>query len=115
VEPLAEDEEVPVAEGEDREAARLELLGIVDPVINSLKERMMRYAEDPDKARAQFNRDEILARGQEKAALMNRGEESSLRQVSRITHLLMKIKEAARTKNIENEEWSQYVTEKKTA
>src|SRR5208282_60382 len=113
---LGEDEDVPAAEGEEREAARLELLRIVDPLINSLKERIMRYAEDPDKAREQFNRDEILARGQAKVALMNRGEESSLRQVWRLTHLLMNIKKAALAqKNIENAECSQYVAEKKRA
>ncbi|MGA2985120.1 MAG: hypothetical protein ABSG32_15020 [Terriglobia bacterium] len=101
---LPGDDEVPVAEGEEREAARVQLLRTLEAEIDSLSERIMRPDEDPNKVRAQFDRDEILAAGHPKAALMNRGEESSLRQLWRSTDLLLKIKEAARKEeNIENE------------
>jgi len=114
VELLVDDEEVPVAEGEEREAARRGLLGILSPEINSLKEHIMRLVEEPDQAQAQFDRDKMLADAQPKAALMNQGEESSLRQVLRITKLLMNIKRLARPQEkIENAECSQDVIENK--
>jgi len=113
---LDPDGEIPAAEGEERNAAWRDLGRVLAFEIEALEKRIFEPDEDPDEARAQFDRDEILARGQEKAALMNRGEESSLRQVLRITHLLMNIKKVARTpKNIENEGCSQYVTENKGA
>jgi hypothetical protein len=58
---------------------------MLEAEIERLSGRILRPDEDPDKARAQFDRDEILAVGQPNAALINGGEESSLRQLWRST------------------------------
>ena len=71
--------EVPVAEGEERKVVCRELIRVLAAEIEDLEKRILGPEEVADEAQAQFARDEILARGQEKAALMNRGEESSLR------------------------------------
>ena len=112
---LDPDGKIPAAAaGEERIALGRDLTRALAMEIEPLENRLLDPDEDPSDAQAQFDRDEILARGQEKVALMNRAEESSLRQVWRLTHLLINIKKAASAqKNIENEESSQYVAEKK--
>jgi hypothetical protein len=100
--------EAPVVEGEERMAVNRELTRVLAIEIEALEKRILKPDEDPDEPRAQFDRDEILAKAQPKAALMNRGEESSLRQVWRTTQLLMKIKKAAQNqKDVKNEDCSQ--------
>jgi hypothetical protein len=99
--------EVPVAEGEERTAAGRDLTRVLAREIEALEKRFLQE-EDPDEARAQFDRDEILAKAQPHAALMNRGEESSLRQVWRTAQLLIEIKKAAqKQKDVKNEDCSQ--------
>jgi hypothetical protein len=113
---LAKAGEIPVAEGEERAATREELVRLLAPEIERLERRILRPDEDPDEARARFDRDEILAGGQPQAALMTRGEESSLRQVWRTTNLLMRIKQGARTqRDVKNEDRSHDLIEKKAA
>ena len=113
---LAEAGEIPVAEGEERVAVREELVRLLVPEIESLERRILRPEEESDEARARFDRDEILAAAQPCTALMTRGEESSLRQVWRITNLLMKIKQGARTqRDVKNEGCSQDLIENKGA
>ena len=111
---LAEAGEIPVAEGEEREAARQEIIHSLVPEIESLQRRIFRPEEESDDPHARFDRDEILAGVQPRAALMTRGEESSLRQVWRTTRLLMKIKQEARMqKDVKNEGCSQDIVENK--
>jgi hypothetical protein len=105
---LAQAGEAPAAEGDERMAVNRDLTRVLAREIEALEKRIHEPDEDPDEARAQFDRDEILAKAQPKAALMNRGEESSLRQVWRTTQLLMKIKKAAQNqKDVKNEDCSQ--------
>lgn len=97
-------EAVPVAEGEDRRAVSRELVGILAEESEATEKRLLEPDDDPDAVRAQFERDEMLAVIQPKAAVMTRAEESSLRQVLRITHLLINIKKAEEAqKNIKYE------------
>ena len=111
---LAEAGEIPVAEGEEREAARQEIIHSLVPEIESLQRRIFRPEEESDDPHARFDRDEILAGVEPRAALMARGEESSLRQVWRTTRLLMKIKQEARMqKDVKNEGCSQDIVENK--
>ena len=103
---------IPPAEGEERMVVRRELCAALARQIEPIEKRFLEGDEDP--VQAQFERDKMLADAQPKTALMNRGEESSLRQVLRITNLLMNIKKEARPQEkIENADCSQYVTENK--
>jgi hypothetical protein len=92
---LEEHGEVPAAEGEERIAASRDLMGLLAGEIEPLEKRIR--GEDPEEARAQIERDQMLAGAQPKAALLNRGEESSLRQLWRTTNLLLKIQKNAKT------------------
>ena len=103
VEVSLENKEIPVAEGEERRAANLELVRLLAPEIERLEEK---FLEPADVVQQQFERDILLAKAQQETAEMRRWEESSLRQVWRTTQLLMKIKkETEKEKNIKNEEW----------
>jgi hypothetical protein len=109
---LDPDGAIPVAEGEGRKVVWRELTGVLARQIEPLEKRILGDDEDP--VQAQFDRDKMLADAQPKAALMNQGEESRLRQVLRITKLLMNIKRRARPEEkIENGECSQDVDENK--
>lgn len=102
---LAGAAEVAVAQGEERIAVGRELTRVLGVVIESLETRLLEHYERPDEAGAQIDRDEMLAWGQAKATLTIRGEEASLRQVWRITNLLMRIKKSAKTqKDVRNED-----------
>jgi hypothetical protein len=102
---LAELGEIRVAEGEERETARQDLVDLLVPEIESLERRILEPKEEPDPTRARFAQDELLAGAQTRTALIIRGEESNLRQVWRLTNLLLRIKKAARNKkkDVENE------------
>ena len=94
---LDPDGTIPAAEGEQRIATQRELGTILAQEIGPLQKRIT--GDEPDQAQAQFDRDQMLAAAQPQTALMNRGQESSLRQLWRTTNLLMKIqKERKRTK-----------------
>jgi hypothetical protein len=109
---LDPDGAIPAAEGEERMGVRRELGAVLARQVEPLEKRILGHEEDP--VQAQLERDKVLADAQPKAALMNQGEESSLRQVLRITKLLMNIKRAARLQEkIENAECSQDVIENK--
>jgi hypothetical protein len=113
---LAEAGEIPVAQGPERKALREELVQLLVPEIESLQRRILKPEEETDEARARFARDEILAGVGPAATLMTRGEESNLRQVWRLTNLLMRIKKVAgKTKDVKNADCSQYVIENKGA
>ena len=88
---LDPDGQIPAAEGEERKAARRELCRVLALEIEALEKEILGDDDDPEGAHAQFDRDKMLATAQPQAALMNRGEESSLRQVWRLIHLLMNI------------------------
>ena len=105
---LADADEIPMAQGEERAAAQRELTNLLVPEIEKVEKRVLQPDEDPKGIPAQRERDVILAKAQPDAALLTRGEESSLRKVWRSTHLLMKIRETTgKHKNIKNEECSQ--------
>jgi hypothetical protein len=90
---------IPAAEGEERKAAQRELGAVLAGEIGPLQKRIM--GDQPDEAQAQFDRDQMLAQAQPQAGLMNRAEESSLRQLWRTTNLLMKIqKERKKQKEV---------------
>jgi len=113
---LAGVREIPVAQGPERKAVREELVQLLVPEIESLERRILEPKEEPDQVRALFARDEILAGAQTRTALITRGEESNLRQVWRLTNLLMRIKKGARNKkDVKNADCSQYVIENKRA
>jgi hypothetical protein len=109
---LEGDEPLPAAEGEERHAAWRELAGALADEIQPLKDRIC--GENQDEAQAQFDRDQCLAGVQPEATLMNRGEESSLRQLWRTTNLLLRVQKTARDKEmLENDERSRNVVENK--
>ena len=113
---LAEAGEIPVAQGPERKATREELVQLLVPEIESLQSRILQPEQETDEARARFARDEILAGVGPAATLMTRGEESNLRQVWRLTNLLMRIKKGSRNKkDVKNADCSQYVAENKGA
>jgi len=92
---LEERGKIPAAEGEERKAASRDLMALLAEEIEPLEKRIR--GEDPDQARAQIERDQMLAEAQPKVALMSRGEESNLRQLWRTTHLLLKVQKEAKT------------------
>jgi hypothetical protein len=115
---------VAAAEGEEREQALQELRGLLSDLIQlfgksrPLSEEEGRLASPPEE------RDALLAPEGETAALMLRMEESGLRQLWRITNLLLRTRKArapsdedqvpqARKKNVKNEDWSHNVVESK--
>lgn len=90
---------IPAAEGEERKAAWQQLGDILALEIQPLQKRIV--GEEADETQAQFDRDQLLAGAQTELALMNRGEELSLRQLWRTTNLLMKIqKERKKQKEV---------------
>ena len=100
--------QIPATEGEEYLATYQELTGLLSSQIESLDRLVLDSDEEPDEVHAQFDRDEILAGAEARTTLTARREESSLRQVWRITNLLMKIKAAStRAKKHQNEECSQ--------
>jgi hypothetical protein len=95
--PLAEllSEDVPAAEGEEREPVRAKLVRSLEAESGSLMERILAPDENPDAALAQFDRDQMLVAGQTHASVLRQAEELSLRQLWRTTNLLLKIKARA--------------------
>ncbi len=100
--------QIPATEGEEYIAMYQELTGLLSSEIESLDRLVVESGEEPDEVRAQFDRDEILVGVEARTTLTARREELSLRQVWRITNLLMKIKAAsAPAKKHQNDECSQ--------
>jgi hypothetical protein len=98
---LDPDGKIPAAEGEERRSAWRELGTVLAIAIEPIEKRII--GEEIDEAQAQFDRDQLLAEAQPEAALMNRAEESSLRQLWRTTNLLLRIRKNANTqKDVKN-------------
>lgn len=94
--------EIPAAEGEERKVVWRKLVAVLARQIEPLEKHILGYDRDPDQA--EIDRDKLLAEAQAKAALMNRGQESSLRQLWRTTNLLLKIQKMAKEqRDVKNE------------
>jgi len=100
---LEEHGEIPAAEEkEERNAASRDLMALLAEEVEPLEMRIR--GEDPDEARRQIERDLMLAGAQPEAAILNREEESCLRQLWRTTNLLLKIQKNAETqRDVKNE------------
>lgn len=61
-----------------------------------------RFIEGQDEAQRQMERDRTLAKAQPEAELMNRAEDSRLRQVLRLPRLLPRIKKHSGGKELRN-------------
>ncbi len=101
---LADADQIPMAQGEERAAVRRELTKLLALEIEKVEKRVLQPDEDPNGIPAQMERDVILATAQPEATLLTRGEESSLRKVWRSTNLLMKVRKIAeKQKDVKNE------------
>jgi len=83
---------VPIAEGSERYAERERLLALLREEIDSLKADRAREREELLESTSPYYRDAMMA-PQWRGALMVRMEESTFRQIERLTNLLMKLKD----------------------
>ena len=94
-------------EGQEREAARQKLRAALDEVIMpyARKEELLR--EEFDKVRSPENIAALMAPRDEKALLMQRLEDSSLRQLWRLTNMLFMVQNGGLTlRDVKNEDCS---------
>lgn len=83
---------IPIAEGSERYAVREHLLKLLREAIDSLKADHAREREELLQTTAPYYRDAMMA-PRKRGALMVRMEDSSFRQIERLTNLLMKLKD----------------------
>jgi hypothetical protein len=81
-----------VSPGPEREADRQKLQALLETKLKQLQDACRIFDEEFGKVGLNTNRDAMMAANGPQAALMLRMEESSLRQIWRITNLLIKIK-----------------------
>lgn len=90
--------EPPVAEGPKRDELRDRLQILLREEVDALEERRAREGEELLETASPYYRDTLLASRDPRAGLMARMEESSLRQVERLTRLLIKVQEERRAR-----------------
>jgi len=83
--------EIPVAEGRERREARKELQDLLSQEVQAFKEARSERGDELVETTSPYYRDMMMAPFHSRAALMARMEESSFRQVERITNLLFKL------------------------
>ena len=82
-------EPVPAAEGKARSQVSRDVIAILAPEIEGLRQTVL---SGPDSVQVQFERDGILAAGEPQLANLQCGEDASLRQLRDALNLLMKAK-----------------------
>jgi hypothetical protein len=85
--------DAPVAEGLKRDELRGRLQALLRQEVEALEERHAEQGEELLETTSPYYRDTLLASEDSRAALMARMEESSLRQVERLTKLLIQVQE----------------------
>jgi len=85
----------PSAAGEEREAARMRLAAVLDPLIRHYGMVETVLVGELDKIRSPGNIAALMAPQDENALLMQRMEDSSLRQLWRLTNILVKVRNGA--------------------
>ena len=94
----------PGAEGREREAARRELQALLDELIGTYRNACSQLLQQCENVRSPENRAALMAPKDENALLMQRMEDSSLRQLWRLTNVLIKVRNGALTqKDVKNE------------
>ena len=83
--------EIPVAEGRERREARKELQDLLSQEVQAFKEARSERGDELVETTSPYYRDMMMAPFHSRSALMARMEESSFRQVERITNLLFKL------------------------
>jgi hypothetical protein len=84
-------------EGQERAAARQKLYAALDEVIMPYARKEELLTEEFDKVRSPENIAALMAPRDENALLMQRMEDSSLRQLWRLTNILVKVRNGALT------------------
>jgi hypothetical protein len=84
-------------EGREREAARRKLQALVDELIGTFRNACSLLIEQYDNVRSPQNRAALMAPNDESALLMQRMEDSSLRQLWRLTNVLARVRSGALT------------------
>jgi hypothetical protein len=87
----------PPAEAREREAARQELLTLLDELIRTYRNAWSLLLEQCDNVRSPQNRAALMAPQDENALLMQRMEDSSLRHLWRLTNVLIRVRSGALT------------------
>jgi hypothetical protein len=87
--------DIPVAEGRERREARKELQDLLSQEVQIFKEARSERGDELLETTSPYYRDTMMAPFHSRAALMARMEDSSFRQVERITNLLTKLKARA--------------------
>jgi hypothetical protein len=86
---------IPVAEGRERREARKELQDLLSQEVQVFKEARSERGDELLETTSPYYRDTMMAPFHSRAALMARMEDSSFRQVERITNLLSKLQARA--------------------
>jgi len=99
---------LPGTGGQEREAARQKLDAALDEVMFPYRRALDAVMEECEKVRSPENIAALMAPRDENALLMQRMEDSNLRQLWRLTNMLAKVRNGALTqKDVKNEDCSQ--------
>jgi len=94
----------PAGEGPEPEAARQELQVLLDELADTYRKACSLLMQQCENVRSPENRAALMAPQDENALLMQRMEDSSLRQLWRLTNVLIKVRNGALTqKDVKNE------------
>ena len=102
---LRDEAHLHVAEGPKRDELRGRLRALLREEISALEERQAEQGDELLETTSPYYRDAVLASEDRRAALMARMEESSLRQVERLTRLLIKAQEERAARRRRRIEW----------
>ncbi|MGD1157143.1 MAG: hypothetical protein ABSA41_15100 [Terriglobia bacterium] len=93
----------PAGEGPGPEAARQELQALLDELVDTYRKACSLLMQQCENVRSPENRAALMAPQDENALLMQRMEDSSLRQLWRLTNVLIKVRNGALTqKDVKN-------------
>ena len=106
----------PEAEERERKAARRKARAQLDQMMEGYRRVCVRLSQQADNVRSCENMAALMAPQDENALLMQRMEDSNLRQLWRLTNTLIKVRNGALThKDVKNEDRPDYVHENKGA
>jgi hypothetical protein len=110
----AAEEPGPAAEERERKAARRKARAQLDQMMEGYRRVCVRLSQQADNVRSSENMAALMAPQDENALLMQRMEDSNLRQLWRLTNTLIKVRNGALThKDVKNEDRPDYVHENK--